>query len=198
MDCNSCKYKCSHNFSEDERVDINREYWGLGDNSKQLIYLSTVIKINPCHRKLNKDSRRSNTIDYSLKKRSVCKKFFCATLNITDGRLSVWKKKQESEEQYSDKRGRHGNQRTSDPDVVAKIHAHIKSFPVMESHYSRADTRKLFLASNLNIKEMFRLFLNSMGRFVCSTSTERSFVRITITVFTDPRKTVALRVSGTS
>lgn len=125
---------------------------------------STVIKMNSCQRKLNKESRRAKTIDYYLKEKRVCKKFFLATLNISDGRITAWKKKQESEEPYTDKRGRHSNHRICDPDVVAKINAHIQSFPVMESHYARANTHKLYLAANLSINEMYRLFVKKYGK----------------------------------
>lgn len=160
----TCNFNCTAIVSEDERYTINREYWELDDNAKQLAYLSTVIKMNSCQRKLNKESRRAKTIDYYLKEKRVCKKFFLATLNISDGRITVWKKKQESEEPYTDKRGRHSNHRICDPDVVAKINAHIQSLPVMESHYARANTHKLYLAANLSINEMYRLFVKKYGK----------------------------------
>ena len=39
------------------------------------------------------------------------------------------------------------------------IKEHIKSFPVMESHYMREQSSRRFLGSNLNLTKMYELFL---------------------------------------
>ena len=37
---------------------------------------------------------------------------------------------------------------------------HINSFPVIESHYCRDDSMKLYLDSSLNLSKMYRMFLD--------------------------------------
>ena len=38
------------------------------------------------------------------------------------------------------------------------VHDHIKSFPVVESHSTRKDTNRKYLAPELNIKKMYELY----------------------------------------
>ena len=42
-----------------------------------------------------------------------------------------------------------------DEETVNIIKSHIKSFPVMESHYSRESSKGQYLASNLNVRKMW-------------------------------------------
>ena len=46
-------------------------------------------------------------------------------------------------------------------DIMKQIHAHIKSFPKMESHYGRAHTAKgrKYLSSCLSVATMHELYL---------------------------------------
>lgn len=80
----SCKNKCTENHTEADRIIINNKYWAIADYEKQQIYLNTLITRTPCNRKLNRDSRRSHTLAYTLSDKIVCKKFFQATLNLSN------------------------------------------------------------------------------------------------------------------
>ena len=50
------------------------------------------------------------------------------------------------------------------------MYSHINSFPCIESHYCRADTKRQYLDSSLTIRKMFELYkaeseLNTAGEF---------------------------------
>lgn len=49
-------------------------------------------------------------------------------------------------------------------DAKDEIRNHIKSFPVVESHYCRASSRKTYLESNLNLTKMYALYVESVER----------------------------------
>ena len=51
----------------------------------------------------------------------------------------------------------------SKKDIVKE---HIKSFPMVESHYCRAQTSKLYLESSLNISKMYDLYLDHCKKIV--------------------------------
>ena len=48
-----------------------------------------------------------------------------------------------------------------DPEKIKIVHNHIKSFPVMDSHYCRMSTQKKYLSSDLNLQKMYKLHLSS-------------------------------------
>uniref|UniRef100_A0A0K8UVX3 Uncharacterized protein n=1 Tax=Bactrocera latifrons TaxID=174628 RepID=A0A0K8UVX3_BACLA len=75
IDC-KCRHNCTENFSEEERTEINAEYWNLGDYSRQRLFLANCVKIEKCKRTLTIISRRANTLNYTLKAKQVCRKFF--------------------------------------------------------------------------------------------------------------------------
>lgn len=155
----SCRYKCSDEFSPEEQVKINAEYWGLGDYAKQQLFIRTCIEIQKCKRTLTKASRRRDqTFVYKLRDRQVCKQFFKSTLNISDGFITTWAKKQ-AKQCVTDNRGLHGKQRKVDEATTALIKGHIESFPAIESHYTRAKSQRKYLSANLNIQKMFELFI---------------------------------------
>lgn len=148
-----CHHKCMESFDEDSRMAVNQEFWNLGDYEKQHIYLRTCVTIEKCKRGLKQGSRRENTFGYKLREIKVCKKFFMATLNITEGYICTFAKKVQSGE-FRDKRGVHGNHHKLNPEIAAKIKSHIESFPAVESHYTRAKSNRLYLPAHLSISKM--------------------------------------------
>ena len=44
-------------------------------------------------------------------------------------------------------------------DVVNSIKDHIKSFPFMESHYSREKSKRKYLSSNMSLTKMYELYI---------------------------------------
>ncbi|VVC89267.1 unnamed protein product [Leptidea sinapis] len=138
IDCSDCKYKCTSNFSENDRIDICKAYWGFGDYTRQK--------------------------DYTLKFEQVCAKFFQATLCISNGPINSVVKNISSVGCFlgEDKRGKKcpGN-KTSDTDKIL-VKEHIEKFPVMEAHYVRKSSRKLYLESNLSISKMYSLYIDDV------------------------------------
>ncbi|CAI6355658.1 unnamed protein product [Macrosiphum euphorbiae] len=68
--------------------------------------------------------------------------------------------------------GRTPPNKTSDK-IIQEVKNHIQSFPKMEFHYCRHDTKKLYLSSDLNISIMYRLY--------CSTSPAEPVSKIVYT-----------------
>lgn len=60
----------------------------------------------------------------------------------------------------NDKRGRKAPGNKTSESVVALVKTHIESFPVMESHYVRKSSKKLYLNSDLSIWKMYNLYRN--------------------------------------
>ena len=94
--------------------------------------------------------------------RVVCREVFVNIHGITVGRvqhLAFYART--SPTPPTDKRGKHSNPRAMQNDIKKQIHAHIKSFPTMESHYGRAHTAKgrKYLSSYLSVATMHELYL---------------------------------------
>ena len=60
-----------------------------------------------------------------------------------------------------DLRGKHGHQRRIPDDVKSMIDDHIRTFPVMKSHYSRShhNKRRKYLSPMLTVADMHQLLL---------------------------------------
>jgi len=61
----------------------------------------------------------------------------------------------------SDQSGKQSSVIKTPSHLVALVHNHIKSFPTLESHYSRSKSKKKYLSRELNIKVMFKLLKKS-------------------------------------
>ena len=60
----------------------------------------------------------------------------------------------------ADQRGKHSNRPHAIKDnVKSYIRQHIESFPVIDSHYIRAESTRKYLENGLSISKMHRLYL---------------------------------------
>lgn len=87
------------------------------------------------------------------KERRVCKNFFLATLCISNGPLKkAFDNKSDTSGTFSgsDKRGHKTPPNKTSITWIEKIKTHIESFVVMESHYCRKDTKRLYLDAKLS------------------------------------------------
>ena len=94
--------------------------------------------------------------------RIVCRQAFINIHGITPGRVThLAHFAATSPTPPVDKRGKQPNQRAKGEDVRQQIHAHIRSFPTVESHYGRAKATKgrKFLSSSLSVAVMHELYL---------------------------------------
>ena len=58
-----------------------------------------------------------------------------------------------------DKRGKHSPSNKTSADSLNFVKSHIEKFPVMELHYCRRSSKRLYLDSKLSIAKMYELYL---------------------------------------
>jgi len=161
-DCQKCRFRCSEKVPEEERQNIFDLYWQLGDYDKQRSFICSNVSVADT-KGVHLDKKRSKAFSFyftvSNVKQRVCKAFFLKTLDIGKKTVdSAMNKMKNGVYVGSDKRGRNapGNKTPKADDDF--VHRHIRSFPVVESHYTRKDTRRQYLAPDLNIKKMYELY----------------------------------------
>ena len=119
------------------------------------LFIAQTTLAEQTEKKSNPLSHRQNTFVYLIDRYAirVCKKFYLCTLDVSQQVInyfhakkgSVGKKKRVAKNQISEDKRR-------------AIRDHIKSFPVVESHYCRSSTNRRYLESNLNVNKMFELY----------------------------------------
>ena len=90
----------------------------------------------------------------------MCKKFFLAALCISNNVvLSAFAGRSEHNTFIlRDMRGHHEPKHKLSAERRQFIKNHIESFPVMESHYCRADTNRRYLEPGLNVVKIYELY----------------------------------------
>ncbi|XP_039297599.1 uncharacterized protein LOC120354460 [Nilaparvata lugens] len=172
IDCTKCRFQCSSKVSREKQETLCKEYWLLGESGKQKNYICSLVSEQPVqrHRKRETDSGRekgksrvytlpSGTINHHR----VCLKFFCATLSISFPVIDSALKNKGEGGSYQGCDKRIGKLPANSTPQSEKNHvlAHINSFPAMESHYCRKNSKKLYLAPDLNITTMYSLYCKS-------------------------------------
>ncbi|KAK3791941.1 hypothetical protein RRG08_031004 [Elysia crispata] len=101
-----------------------------------------------------------NTKDCSNNIRvQVCKTFYLDTLSVSQKKVyNVHTNKTAHDTPKPDGRGTNTKKGFSE-EVKGHIRRHIKSFPVVESHYCRADSKKQYLEAGLSITKMYELYV---------------------------------------
>lgn len=163
-----CKLKCSEKITNEIRLKIFKEYWGLKDLEKQRQYISSNMQtVNPRYKYSNVASpRKPNNAYYFIvddKNVRVCKIFFMATLSINNRVIQTIIKKQKVCESGKivevDKRGKHNNHYQVDQAIKNEIREHIKSIPRIDSHYCRATTSKEYIEGSKTLSDLHRDYL---------------------------------------
>lgn len=87
--------------------------------------------------------------------------FFCSVFVITFRIIDLALSKKSSSGVFIGFDGRKGRPapNATKAEVVNHVKKHIDSFPRIESHYCRKDSKKLYLPPDLNITELYRLYL---------------------------------------
>lgn len=167
VDCSKCKLKCTEKFCEEERKLICKKYWILASyERKKDFILYNVTSHVPSSRRPRKENakRRQNSKKYHFNKDTekiqVCQNFFMKTLCVSNRViLSAFEGKDELGHFTNiDNRGRKSPANKTKPEIIAKVNAHIESFPAMESHYTRKSSERKYLDSNLTITKMYDLY----------------------------------------
>ncbi len=164
-----CRNKCKQ-FSNVEREDIMKGFYGLESYERQRDYIVQHITEVPCQRvsKEVKRGNRENSYQYHLSlagvKIKVCQKFFIATLAISRKMIRVALEKRDSFNPQcvtSDKRGKQKASNVISAYVKRKIQEYIESFPAVEAHYVRKSSKRKYLASNLNVAKMHDMYMEN-------------------------------------
>lgn len=108
-------------------------------------------------------SRKVNSLEYSLQSSGVevrvCKKFFLHTLDISGQMIETVFKKMASNGIISSEKRKFPSSRKLSDAAKQSIQQHIALFPTMPSHYCRKNNTKEYLAEDLNLSEMYRLYI---------------------------------------
>lgn len=163
----ACKLQCSLAFNENDRTFIFNSYWDLGDIELQRQFISNCIQtVQPRYRYVRVGGTRKprdNNRSYYFKKDGVnirvCKQFFKNTLDINDRPIRTVIEKQNKlagSLLENDKRGKHGHQKRVEDGIKQGISEFIESIPKIESHYTRANTSKLYIDGGKTIIDLHK------------------------------------------
>ncbi|CAG9769714.1 unnamed protein product [Ceutorhynchus assimilis] len=168
VECTQCRFKCSDNFSEEERVQLCSSYWQLEVYSRKKDFILQNVKANVPQRQRHRNDNaksRTNAKEFHFLKNGiatrVCQKFFLKTLSISNGPLNkAFQKKNDTTGLYNgdDKRGLHIPSNKTTPEDKQIIKNHIESFPLTESHYCRKSSERKYLDATLSIAKMYSLY----------------------------------------
>ena len=170
IDCSKCRFKCTDKLTEDVRNMMCKSFWSIDFNRRKDFILSKVESHPPERRRSTQQSTKRPRLDskryfleYENLKIRVCRDFFIKTLSISKEVVGHAFKFKGEEGLFasSDQRGKkepYNKTKDSDVEVVKK---HIESFPVMESHYSRKNTKRKYLDCKLSIGKMHTLYKES-------------------------------------
>lgn len=165
-----CRNKCKDKISFENQQLIFKNYWLLGSYELRQAFASGLIvvedtKFERKEKSVTNPRKRMHTNKYFLEVNGervlVCQKCFRYTLSESEQFIkTVVKKKLGSHGSFAngDMRGKHPCPKKLSPEKEKEIIEFINSFPSYESHYTRRDTSKRYLPSDLSISTIFRLY----------------------------------------
>lgn len=157
-----CRLGCRLKMNDTSRQEIFNTYWGLGDLQKQREFIIRhTTEIKPKYRySSTQNLRKLNTAFYfqlNDNRIRVCKTFFKNTLALNDRPISTAiSKKTETGFIQTELRGKHGKQRTVEPDVYESVKRFINTIPRIESHYLRAQTSREYIQCDKSLADLYR------------------------------------------
>ncbi|CAG4907276.1 unnamed protein product [Colias eurytheme] len=157
-----CKQKCTNKITETQRKEIFDTYWSLGDLQRQREFIlrhTSIIKPRYSYKVHNSNRGNNNAFYLSVdgERIRVCKQFFKATLAISDRPIrTVFEKSQPSGSMELDKRGKHNNHHAIDPAIKEGVKRHLDSIPKIESHYCRADSKRVYIDGGKTVADLHR------------------------------------------
>ncbi|XP_067681124.1 uncharacterized protein [Haliotis asinina] len=165
-DCQGkCKFKCAQKLSPEQRQKTFQSFWNLSDSEKSHFYSKTINREQKKRSRVDGQNSRTFAYAYHLfngnDKYRVCKEFYLTTLSISQRRVSYFFENKVDPNTNvptgGDCRGKSTRDRIP-PEQKQGVRDHINSFPRVESHYCRASSRKEYLAQNLSLSTMYRLY----------------------------------------
>ena len=144
--------------------EIHKQFWSITDDNKNAFYESTTMRI-PKKRSTVVNSRRNFTYNYCFnvehQKITVCKKFYLATLDISQRRVQWFHEHVRDLKTgtiRTSSKGKTRKHRISE-ETLQSIRDHIRSVPTIESHYCRASTNKDYIDPSFSVQKMYDEYL---------------------------------------
>lgn len=182
--CQKCRYKCGEKVSEAERANIFKTFWSLGNNDRQRDFIcKSVMENEPQRIKLQAKTRRKRSRIFSLvveqQRLRVCKSFFMKTLDLGEKAIEYAVTRSSAGAfTTKDKRGQHTPHNKTPEAKVEEIKRYIESFPVVDGHYTRKDSKRQYLGSDLNIRKMYNLYRQECKSNKKKASSEQTYRNI--------------------
>ena len=158
-----CRLKCSMRINNTTREEIFNYYWGLQDRVEQRHFISRHVEQGDVKRRMLDSKQDRNCTNryflYSQEERiQVCRVFFLNTLDIKKD-VIYWLMKRSSCGQVNTRlsQGGHGLNKTPQ-ESIDRVKEHIQSFPVVDSHYCRAQVQRNYLYPGLSVKKLHQLY----------------------------------------
>ena len=182
----NCRTKCTTFLSEEDRVNIFSLFWKLDDVQKQRLFIANHCTTAAIKRSWNREKvsgitrNRVTSRKYNLGGHIVCKDMFHNTLNVSEQYVKTCLLKADEGGVIHSNHGlmnKTGNHHLT-VDQRDLIKDHIKSFPVMESHYLREQTNRQYLSSDLNVMKMYELYTHKYTNVLPNLPKEPSYRKI--------------------
>lgn len=184
----SCKKNCQGKVTPEQRQIHFQKYWNTQNKVLQWLFLAKLVTVSDVKRRrvdveddetpFRKHSYEYHLLDENDRPVPVCQTMFLHTFDI-----SIKVVRSALVKNSPDKRGKHENRRKLALELIDSVKAHIKSFPLVESHYCRVNTRKKYLDENLSVAKMHRLYLFNHVESHPHTATLRQYRDIFNTYF---------------
>ena len=161
--CINCRYKCDENVTESIRAKLFDSFYHESMTyERKRDFICRHVSVKPTSKryaKTYKHNSRSYFLPVGNTLQRVCKQFFLRTLDISDKMIRcTLARKVHGSFEGTDKRGKHTPANKTTEEKTDYIKRHIESFPVMQSHYKRKDSQRLFLSQDLSINKMYELY----------------------------------------
>ena len=153
--------KCT-DFSDADREEIHSGYYATGSYVRQRDFIRRYVHKISSPKGKRKNSSLCFTLPIAGVPKRVCKRMFLKTLDISERLVLYTLRKGQRENNCTfspdDQRGRHAAHNKSSDGLLDSVRKHIEQFPTVDPHYTRADTNRKFLGSDLNIHKMYQLY----------------------------------------
>lgn len=162
-----CRLKCTQKMSYEDRKRVFKYFWLLGEKKKHWEFVIKNTKKILKRRQTTEVTKhnRQNTYQYFLpdaekKPVKVCKTMFLNTIALSERVVSTaWKKFDGNTVIEDDKRGRYEHEKpVYNDEMVKSVCDHVRCFPVVEAHYVRKNSCKLYLEGIESISRMYKLY----------------------------------------
>lgn len=161
-----CKRMCSNKIDVLRQKEIFEHYYQQCNWTTKTLYIQGCVTKKPVNKKdaLNPILPKKNrdwAYEYKLTdgngmKQVVCKNFFENCLQISPCRIFRAERSRIVNPPAKDHRGQGPPKNKSSPADKQFLNEYIDRFPKYRSHYSRSDSSRYYLASNLNVIKMYR------------------------------------------